>query len=189
MKIDVYDKSQSLGKKHGEILGIIGESVYFDAYSITKIISDFLNKTRNEGFHSYVREKEYSSCMVAYGVSTNSYNWNFESCDFLRWYDNYPIHLIAFEHMISELGAFLFDNEELWIVNRKKAEKAERHECIFDAENKYPEVKDFIEYLFALQVQNNGVRLNYEEMQKALNDFLELEKDKPRQKIKEKDNK
>lgn len=51
----------------------------------------------------------------------------------------------------------------------------------------YSYVYDFIEYLFDLQVQNNGKQLIYEEMQKALNDFLELEKGIPKQKIKEKD--
>ena len=39
-------------------------------------------------------------------------------------------------------------------------------------------VKNFIEYLFDLQVQNDGKQLTYEEMKKALNDFLELEKQK-----------
>jgi len=50
-------------------------------------------------------------------------------------------------------------------------------------------IKDFIIHLFDLQVENNGKQLTYEEMQVALNDFLELEKDKPKLKIKEKDNK
>ena len=51
----------------------------------------------------------------------------------------------------------------------------------------YSYVQDYISYLFELQVQNDGRQLTYEEMQRALNDFLELEKDKPKQKIKEKD--
>lgn len=51
----------------------------------------------------------------------------------------------------------------------------------------YEYVNDFIEYLFDLQVQKNGEHLTYEEMQKALDDFLNKEKNKPKQKIKEKD--
>lgn len=52
-------------------------------------------------------------------------------------------------------------------------------------EHKY--VRDFIEYLFDLQVQNNGKQLSYDEMQVALNDFIVLKNklDKPKQKIKE----
>ena len=51
----------------------------------------------------------------------------------------------------------------------------------------YPYINDFIKYLYILQVKNNGRHLTYEEMQEALNDFLELERNKPKQKIKEKD--
>ena len=48
----------------------------------------------------------------------------------------------------------------------------------------YSYVQDYISYLFDLQVQNNGKQLSDDEMFNALNDFLELEKNKPKQKIK-----
>lgn len=43
-------------------------------------------------------------------------------------------------------------------------------------------MKRFIEYLFELKVQNEGKKLSYKRMQKAMYDFLELEKDKPKTK-------
>ena len=48
----------------------------------------------------------------------------------------------------------------------------------------YPYVQDFVVYLFNLQVKHHGKRLNYEEMQKALNDFLALKETKPKIKTK-----
>ena len=59
---------------------------------------------------------------------------------------------------------------------------------LYDFED-YSYVQDYISYLFDLQVQNNGRQLTDDEMFNALNDFLSKEKDKPKQKIKEKDNK
>ena len=44
----------------------------------------------------------------------------------------------------------------------------------------------FIEYLFDLRVQRNGKQLTYEEMQKAMNDFLKLEKNKQNKRLKKK---
>ena len=46
----------------------------------------------------------------------------------------------------------------------------------------YPYVNQFIDYLFELQLINDGKQLTYEEMVVALNKFLELEKDKPKTK-------
>lgn len=46
----------------------------------------------------------------------------------------------------------------------------------------FPYINFFIEYLFDLQVQNNGKHLTYEEMQIALNNFLELNKNNPKTK-------
>ena len=51
----------------------------------------------------------------------------------------------------------------------------------------YTYVQDFVKYLFELQIKNNGSRLMYEQMNASLNEFLELEKGIPKQKIKEKD--
>ena len=48
----------------------------------------------------------------------------------------------------------------------------------------YDYVQDFIIYLFNLQVKNHGKHLTYDDMQKALNDFLELEKNVPKTKTK-----
>ena len=50
--------------------------------------------------------------------------------------------------------------------------------------NDYPYVQDFIVYLFNLQVKHHGKRLTYDEMNKALNDFIVLEETKPKVKIK-----
>lgn len=54
--------------------------------------------------------------------------------------------------------------------------------CEF-SEHKY--VRDYIEYLFDLQVQNNGKQLSYDEMQGVINNFIVLKNklDKPKQKI------
>ena len=48
----------------------------------------------------------------------------------------------------------------------------------------YPYVQNFIIYLFNLQVQNQGKTLTYDEMHKALNDFLALEETKTKTKKK-----
>ncbi len=49
---------------------------------------------------------------------------------------------------------------------------------------KYDYVNEFIDYLFELQLINDGKHLTYEEMEVALNNFLELEKDNSKTKIK-----
>lgn len=170
-------------KGRGEALRIIAESAYFDAMSITHVLANYLSRKYNENviynYHSpgsgeyvyYTIEKLADPDTNVEIFSTKAYGqYNFNE-----------IHLLAFEDMLSELGKQLFSNPNLWIVDRSQANGngcVIRHESVFDRNDKYPEAKDFINYLFELQVQNNGKHLNYAEMKRALNDFLESEKQK-----------
>ena len=184
-------------KGRGEALRIIAESVYFDAASITYVLADFLEKKFNENILFLYHERGRSEY---YTIEKKGIEYiEIFSTELYDRFNVYGENLLAFEHMLSELGEQLFSNSKLWIVNRNLKGKIIQHVSVFDEENKYPEAKDFINYLFELQIQNNGKHLTYEEMQKAMydflgkelqkamNDFLELERNKPKQKIKEKD--
>lgn len=46
--------------------------------------------------------------------------------------------------------------------------------------NNYEYVKGFIYYLFNIQIMNNGKHLNYNELDEALNNYINLEKNKKR---------
>ena len=48
--------------------------------------------------------------------------------------------------------------------------------------DKYDYVQNYIRYIFDLQVQKSNMRLDYDEMKKAMNDYLQLEKNKKKTK-------
>lgn len=101
---------------------------------------------------------------------------------------------------------YRYGDTEKWIIkdyNLCDYEKSDKKEIsfdfllnFFDIKNQlpaslsyydfidYPYVRDFIIYLFNLQVQHAGKKLTYEEMHKALNDFMAVEETKPKAKIK-----
>ncbi len=172
-------------------------SMYFEPINITKILVDFMNK-KYEGTYKFelrTQGNSYEGVSVEYYIlkKINSDYWCvFKTPELFKNYDNF----IGFDHILSKFNnmdlfvrylahtTHLLDYEEcVWNSHRVRL-----YNCIFGDSDKYQEVNTFIEYLFVRQFQNNGKRLDYYEMQKAMNDFLELEKDKPKQKIKEKDN-
>ena len=180
----VANYKDSCKEKHGDKLRIISESVYFDAMSITHILAEFIRRKYDDKT-IFEEHTHYNS--VSYSIEKEENGERktiFSTGDYFQYNFN-EVHLLAFKYMLSELGAFLFDNENLWIVDRRQEGNVIKYEKVFDAENEYPEVKDFINYLFELQLQKNGGKLNLVEMETALNDFLSKEKDKPKQRIKE----
>ena len=181
----VANYEDSCKEKHGDKLRIISESVYFDAMSITHILAEFIRRKYDDKtiFEEYMN---YNSVSYAIEREENGERKTIFSTGNYFQYNFNEVHLLAFKYMLSELGAFLFDNENLWLIDRSQEGNVIKYEKDFDADNEYPEIKKFVEYLFSLQLQKNGDKLNFVEMKRALNDFLELEKGKPKQKIKEK---
>ena len=169
-------------------------SMYFEPRNITKILVDFLNR-KYEGtyvFNLITHGNSYEGVSVEYYIlkKGDSDFW----CVFKtpELFDNYD-NLVGFDHILSKFNnmdsfirylahtTYLLDYEEcVWNSHRVRI-----YNCSFADSDEYQEVNAFIEYLSIRQFQNNGKRLDYYEMQKALNDFLSEEKDKPKQKIKE----
>lgn len=184
MVLDEFSKI--CGKNCGETLRIISRSTYFFADDIIHILTDFINKYSKEEFNYYVCPNWKNHYFYEIISKTNKSRIIFRAKYFQDL--NEVIHLLAFEHVLSEIGEKLFSVPNLQIVD-KDQRAVEKTEGSFDVYfSKCPKAKDFINYLFGLQVQNNGKHLTYDEMQVALNDFLSKEKDKPKQKIKEKNN-
>ena len=184
-------------------LKVFEDSMYFNVCDITKILAKLVSNKekdsyypvfyddRNLGHHfdaalnfAIVRAEDEEQ---AYRKFSNFYNNESVSFDGQEpiligtvYYiyctkvgkvrDPYKVD-IAFKALLSEYNvADILSKEGICLYNFKD----------------YQYINYFIKYLYILQVQNNGKHLTYEKMQVALNDFLSKEKDKPKQKIKEK---
>ena len=176
--VEKYKISSSL--KLGSKLRIISESAYFDAMSIIYILAEFI---RNRYDGEIIAQTHSSYDSISYNIERNAHGERetiFSTGDYFQ-YNFSEVHLLAFEHMLSELGAYLLDNQNLWIIDRSLEGTTIKKTIVFDADNKYPEAKKFIDYLFNLQLQKlqkNGKRLIFPEMVCAENYFLESEKQK-----------
>ena len=77
--------------------------------------------------------------------------------------NNYSKRLFTFEFLLNEIGT----EASAYPVRICKSNFEE-----------YSYIQDYIRYIFDLQVQSSAMRLSYEEMKKAMNDYLELTKKK-----------
>ena len=77
--------------------------------------------------------------------------------------NNYSKKVFTFEFLLDEIGSV----SSAYPIRICKSN--------FD---EYDYVQNYIRYIFDLQVQKNNMRLDYDEMKKAMNDYLQLEKNK-----------
>ena len=158
-----------------EKLEIISDSVWFRGKDVLRTLRDFINIKYDRNFECI---SEYHSL-----VGTCFRLYEPPGC-FFTTIDIYS-PLISFEHLLNKISTMLFSNSAVLPRIPLSEILIEREisnlKYLIDI---YPEVEDFIEYLFNLQVKNNGKRLKYEEMDKALDDFMEKAQEKPNTKRK-----
>ena len=171
---------------------------FFESRDLYEAIRDLVNRCENEHFLSHTNIKQdYSEIYILRDDPQLNEEILFgnnsqELLNKIKYPDGFKLGKVpnnSFDK-INEIGfKFLID-----MINSQintDFSNAHYESLLSKVSNQlfenYPYVKSYIIYLFDMQLYNRRY-LNYLEMQKALNDFLELEKDKPKQKIKEKDN-
>ena len=199
---DEYDKLLELIRKekikNAELKRLLKSSLTFRTFDIIQIIADLLTIKENNSFGPIIYNKgvEFNGFRkVAISISKDFADKKAERkyAKYLKSVDPSENYIDIYYNAMCKCGPNL---EKLYYITFDKLlDKYDLFDdyaldstilCHTDFKN-YEYVNEFIEYLFDLQVQNDGRQLTYEKMQKALNDFLELEKDKPKQKIKEKE--
>ena len=184
-----------------EKLNIFTSSTYFNVCDITKTLAKLVSTKEEKSYHAvFYDDRNYghhfgeTARVIAIVGAEDEYQ---ADCKFSDFYNNgcviseekeVPILIgTIYYQYYNKCGKRIFNPDKVDITFKQLLIKYN----IIDFSNKggictykfdeypynYPYINDFIEYLFELQL-NNGKHLNYEEMQKALNDFLESEKQK-----------
>lgn len=181
---------------------IYHSSMFFNIEDIIMILARLIELVEKKKYYPVVVEEAFTSEIHGYftGDKARNYaivhadNWDeafskitdYIHSSLINLDDDNPIVIGAVLYNTYQKTTFNHDGLDITFKrlldkysdgNKKKYEK-----CCQEDFRKYEYVNDFIEYLFDLQVQNNGRHLTYDEMQVALNDFLKLEKDKPKTK-------
>ncbi len=170
--------------KLDKLKDIIKLSAFFNVVDLANILSELMTEKEKKDYVPMICHKSIYREFKTYVVVAEKYLSDEEK----MYGDLVPETWV---HNMFNSGSYFgiyhsdIENED---VQNKDVTYGLGSESIF-IPTSHGYINKFMDYLFALQLSNNGKRLTYEEMQVALNDFLELEKDKPKQKIKKPNNK
>ena len=163
-------------------------SLCFNVTDITKILAELISNKEEESYIPLIFEVNDVKCnkvIFAISKSNSEEVSNDENNQKLIHIDSISRNDDDLE--VDEPYKKNITFKHLWQNYRVRGLDEITRLCNNDFSN-YEYVNKFLEYLFDLQVQNNGKHLTYEEMQAALNKFSELERNKPKQKIKQRNN-
>lgn len=154
-------------------------SAFFNLKDISQTIADLITYTEN---------KTYS----VVNWTTNDYIYNRSHCAIYNKETNDKLLIDIYKYdsldkdnneLNNRIISFIF----LWSkfnFNDLDFDYYDINLCLTDFK-RYEYVKDFIHYLFNLQIINNGRHLSDEELQKAMQDYIKLNQAKKKKRIKQ----
>ena len=194
-----YNKLKEEKQKLSEIYI---SSIYFNIIDIIRVLTRLIELKEKKKHYPIVTEEPFRSEIHGYFTGDKIQTFAIVQADN---YDEAFAKLTDYTHSslinsgndnIIIIGGILyntyqrnvFNSDELNITFKSLIDKytidgeKDFSKCCKNTFDKHKYVNNFIEYLFDIQVQNNGKHLTYEEMQEALNNYLNLEKNKPKTK-------
>ena len=177
-------------------------SIYFNIIDIIRVLTRLIELKEKKKHYPIVTEEPVRSEIHGYFAGDKIQTFAIVQADN---YDEAFAKLTDYTHSslinsgndnIIIIGGILyntyhrnvFNSDELNITFKSLIDKytidgeKDFSKCCENTFDKHKYENNFIEYLFDIQVQNNGKHLTYEEMQVALNNYLNLEKNKPKTK-------
>ena len=192
------NQKNALDEKEQTLTKVIRSSSCFNITDVTKIVAELVSKKEKTTYIPFIFDvdvcdfwgRSHMDTFFTIAESGHEMTVKHKCIDYAERSEylqniNYPFIIDVINHSKYEGNPRKADITFYNIVEKYTNINFDKNTriCIKNLDDcQY--VTEFVNYLFELQFQNNSKHLTYEEMQVALNDFLELEKDISKTKIK-----
>ena len=203
---DSKKKSSSFERDHDDLLAMLNASAIFDE-SLIKLIADLISIKEAENYVPFMYKKESDIFASEAFTAQNTWIGITKYKNISMYIENRDIEELfkqKYGYNTIKISTTLANNEKekpyigLYDIDKDYQGKLFTFEFILNQIGEvgvyYPVgvcksdfkefdyVRDYIKYLFDLQVERKGKRLNYEELRFALEDFLNQNKSKTKSK-------